>query len=89
MLEVDKKKIYKFALNYRALIKNKWKPIYRINNFHGFLHEHKFWRSHDPKHLKNEEKLSINTIVNKYIDKIVKNFQKYRHYSEQQNKSKK
>ena len=86
-LEIKKKTIFKFALNYRALIGENWKEIYRIDNFHGFLHEQKFWRSPKPIHLEDEEKLPTNIIVNKYIDKIINNFQKYKHYfKEKENK---
>jgi hypothetical protein len=35
-LQIKKRQIIKFALNYRALINNKWEQIYRVDNFHGF-----------------------------------------------------
>ena len=83
-LEIDKKTIIRFALNYRALIKNKWKEIYRVDNFHGFLHEQKFWRS--PKPIPIEETLPINQIVEKYVYEITLNFQKYRTYYQENKK---
>lgn len=79
-LEIRKKMISKFALNYRALVGESWKPIYRVDNFHGFLHEQRFWISPEPMPLKDEEHLSNNAVVDKYIDEIVKNFQKYKTY---------
>jgi len=80
-LDIEKKKILRFALNYRALIKNKWEEVYRIDNFHGFLHEQRFWKS--PKPIPIKETLPINQIVEKYVDEITLNFQKYRTYYEE------
>jgi len=77
-LEIKKKQIVKFALNYRALINNKWEQIYRVDNFHGFLHEQRFWRTKEP--IPVEENLPNNIIVNKYVDYIIENFQKFKEY---------
>ncbi len=74
-----KGKIIKFALNYRALIGNKIQPIYRVDNYHNFLHEQRLWRTKQPIKL-DEEGLMNNQIVEKYIDLIYKNFQKYKKY---------
>ncbi len=41
-IEYEKKAIRKFALNYRAIVKGKMREIYRVDNFHGFLHEQRF-----------------------------------------------
>jgi len=84
-LEIKKKEIKKFALNYRALIANKWEQIYRVANFHGFLHEQRFWRSKEP--IPIEEKLPNNIIINEYVDFIVKNFYKFKHYFEESKKN--
>jgi len=84
-LEIKKKKIKKFALNYRALIDNRWEQIYRIDNFHGFLHEQRFWRGKDP--IPIEEKLPNSIIINKYIDFIVENFYKFKHYFKESKKN--
>ena len=80
-LEIKNKKITKFALNYRALIKNKWKQIYRVDNFHGFLHEQKFWRS--PKTIPIKNKRPLSHIFKEYSKEIIKNYKKYRRYFEQ------
>lgn len=88
-LEIRKKLIGKFALNYRALIGDNWEPIYRVDNFHRFLHEQKFWRSPKPIHLEKEKHLSNNAIVDKYTDKIVKNFLKYKSYFKNTQKNQK
>ncbi|MBU1198687.1 MAG: hypothetical protein KKF46_02225 [Nanoarchaeota archaeon] len=84
-LEIDKKTIIKFALNYRALINNKWKEIYRVDNFHGFLHEQKFWKS--PKPIPIKETLPINQIVEKYVNEITLKFQKYKELYREKNET--
>tara|TARA_Y100000310_G_scaffold344551_1_gene457919 strand:+ start:3088 stop:3396 length:309 start_codon:yes stop_codon:yes gene_type:complete len=76
----QKKKIIKFALNYRAKINGSWHEIYRVDNYHGFLHEQKFWRSKKPIPL--QESLPMDKIVDKYADIIDKNYKKLRHYFE-------
>ncbi|MBN4049013.1 hypothetical protein JYT91_00180 [archaeon AH-315-M20] len=75
----EKGKIIKFALNYRAVIKSKIQPIYRVDNYHGFLHEQRLWRTKEPIPL-NEAGLSNNQIVDKYVDEICLNFYKYKGY---------
>ena len=75
----EKGKIIKFALNYRAVIKGKIRPIYRVDNYHGFLHEQRLWRRKNPIPL-NEIGLSNNQIVDKYVDEICMNFYKYKEY---------
>ena len=78
-LYFEKNKIIKFALNYRGIIGNKWYEIYRVDNFHGFLHEQRFWRTKDPIPLEQGGK-SNETIIEEYTDNIVMNFNKYKEY---------
>ena len=75
----DKEKIFKFSLNYWSKIKGKFVPIYRVENYHGYLHEQRFWRANKPIPLDNLG-LSNNQIVDKYVDEIFNNFQKYKKY---------
>lgn len=86
MLEFEKNKIRKFALNYRALIEDKWYEVYRVDNYHGFLHEQRFWRS--PKPIPLEENLPLNLVVKQYIGEISLNFLKYRKYFEERMRKK-
>jgi len=74
----QKKKIVKFSLNYRAFINGKWEEIYRVDNFHGFLHEQRFWRSPHPIPLKDN--LPMNSIFTKYLKVIKENYKRYRSY---------
>lgn len=74
----EKKKIVKFALNYRSFIAGEWREVYRVDNFHGFLHEQRFWRSPHPIPLKDD--LTMNSIFTKYLKLIKENYTKYRAY---------
>jgi hypothetical protein len=66
-------------LNYRAFINKKWFEVYRVDNYHGYLHEQKFWRS--PKPIPLDLKwIPLKMIVDKYIEDIIQNFKKYRGY---------
>ncbi|MFH1396656.1 MAG: hypothetical protein ABIG93_04625 [archaeon] len=78
MLEFERKIIKKFALNYRASINGKWYEVYRVDNYHGFLHEQRFWRSPEPMPLETD--MSLNEVVEHYVEKISLNFPKYRRY---------
>lgn len=79
-LYFEKNRIIKFALNYRGRIGKKWHPIYRVDNFHGFLHEQRFWRTKDLIPLIDEERKSNERIIEEYTEKIVMNFRKYKEY---------
>ena len=81
MLEFESKEIKKFALNYRALIDERWHEVYRVDNFHGFLHEQRFWRSPKPTPL--EENRSLNFVVEHHVNEITINFPRYRKYFEE------
>ena len=70
----------KFALNYRTQIKGRWYEIYRVDNYHGFLHEQKFWRSSEPIPVIYKEDWPLQLVINEYMDEIINNFEKYRLY---------
>lgn len=78
-LYFEGKKIIKFALNYRGMISNRWCEIYRVDNFHGFLHEQRFWRTKEPILIEQGGK-SSDRIVEEYTEQIALNFMKYREY---------
>ena len=74
----------KFSLNYRALINGKMVEIYRVDNYHGFLHEQRYWRT--PKPIPLEEHLPLKLIIKKYVNEIVLNHKQYRFYYEEKMK---
>jgi hypothetical protein len=80
-LYFQKKQIIKFSLNYRARINGKWHEIYRIDNFHGFLHEQRFWISPEPILLEPGSK-PLSLLVDECLEKIRDNFTAYKHYFE-------
>jgi len=80
-LDIEKGKVQRFALNYRTLIKGKWHIIYRIDNYHGFLHEQRFWVSEEQMPLEDEERTyTTNYIVELYSEKIALNYLRYKWY---------
>ena len=86
VIQIEKKRIIKFALNYRARIKEKWEQIYRVDNFHGFLHEHRFWRSEKPIPL--DETHGLNEMFIKYHNEVLENHEKYKKYFREKEKKK-
>ncbi|NQU78704.1 hypothetical protein HQ545_02955 [Candidatus Woesearchaeota archaeon] len=75
-LYFEENSIIKFALNYRARIKGSWKEVYRVDNFHGFLHEQRFWIS--PKPIRIENFTPLKFTIKEYTDNIIRNHQIYR-----------
>ncbi len=73
----------KFALNYRAYIHGKWYEIYRVDNYHGFPHEQKFWRSPYPIPIPDKEIYPLYLILEEYRNQIIDNFERYRSYFNQ------
>jgi len=80
-LHIEKQELIKFALNYRALIRGVWRVVYRVDNFHGFLHEQKFWRS--PKPVRIESKKTLSEEIKHYRHQIMISYQRYRWYYEE------
>lgn len=74
-------RIFKFSLNYRALIHDNWHEIYRVDNYHGFLHEQRYWQSTLPIPLKYlEERYTLDHLIDFFIEQIEKEFRNYRKY---------
>jgi hypothetical protein len=74
--------LQKFAINYRAYIEEKWYEVYRVDNYHDFLHEQKFWRSPAPIIIKDKECWSLKMVFEHYLEEVYCNFQDYRSYFE-------
>ena len=80
-LDIEKGVVKRFALNYRTLIKSKWHIIYRVDNYHGYLHEQRFWISKEQIPLEDEERMyTINYVVELYSERIALNYQRYKRY---------
>lgn len=70
-----------FAINYRAFINGRWHEVYRIDNYHGFLHEQRFWQG--PKPIPLDTHVPLDIVINEAVDNITENFRRYRRYYEQ------
>jgi len=79
-LYIEERRIVKFALNYCTNIKSRWKEVYRVDNFHGYLHEQRFWISPEP--IRIGTYLPLKEFVKEQTAKIIANFTKYRTYME-------
>ncbi|MDP3990624.1 MAG: hypothetical protein Q8Q01_05480 [archaeon] len=77
---IETNEIKRFAINYRANIHDGWREIYRVDNYHGYLHEMKFWRNQEQIIIKDKNGWSSKDIFNYYIDEVTENFQRYRIY---------
>jgi hypothetical protein len=72
------KEIVKFSLNYRALINDKWFVVYRIDSYHKFLHEQKFWISDKPISIPRTSYIITGEEVNWLLKKTFENYKHYR-----------
>ncbi len=75
--------LWRFAINYRANIGDLWYEVYRVDNYHGFLHEQKFWRSPQPIIINDKDGWSLKMVFEYYLDEVHYNFQGYRSYFEE------
>ena len=81
-LQKNNRVLQRFALNYRAYINEDWKEVYRVDNYHDFLHEQKFWRTSKPIPITDKTGWPLRNVIKQYIKEIHLNFQKYRRYYE-------
>ncbi|MCX6775953.1 MAG: hypothetical protein NT130_03845 [Candidatus Micrarchaeota archaeon] len=72
------KEIAKFSLNYRAFIKDKWHDVYRIDSYHDYVHEQKFWKSEKPIPLPRFTSIVTGYEIKWYMQQIKGNFEHYR-----------
>lgn len=78
----DRNTVREFSVNYRTKIEivSKPKEVYRVDNFHGFLHEHKFWISPEPIPINFPKTNDDKYLVVEYVKDIKLNYEKYRKY---------
>lgn len=82
-LMIEARELQKFAINYRANIEDEWYEVYRVDNYHGFLHEQRFWSSSRPILIKDKEGWTLQMVFEYYIDEVTDNFERYRLYFEE------
>ncbi len=79
----ENNELWRFAINYRANIEDEWYEVYRVDNYHGFLHEQKFWRSPEPIIIKDKDGWSLKMVFEFYLEEVHYNFQDYRSFFEE------
>jgi len=77
-LFIKKNEVVKFSLNYRAEIEGVWYQVYRVDSYHGYLHEQKFWISPEPIKLPYLEIYQLSYVFKLYMIEIKNNFKRYR-----------
>ena len=75
-LDTEKGKVMGFVLNYRTKIGNKFYPVYRVDNRHGYLHEQKYWLSPTRIPIKIDKPLKI--VYDEYSENIKNNWERYK-----------
>ena len=77
-LFIKKNEVVKFSLNYRSEINEVWYQIYRVDSYHGYLHEQKFWISPRPIKLPYLEIYPLSHVFKLYMTEIKNNFRRYK-----------
>lgn len=73
MLETEKGKVVHFCINLVLLEDDKSYDIYRVDTFHGFLHEQKFWRK--PEKIKLN--MDVHYAFNAKLKEVEENCEKW------------
>ncbi len=77
-IDIENKSIVGFVLNLRFRIGEKWHEVYRVDTAHGYLHEQRFWISHEPIPLIQDG--SFDQIFEFYMNLIKKDFERFKSY---------
>ncbi len=75
-------KFIKFAINYSAKIRDEWRAIYRVDNYHGFIHEQRLWVTKKPIALPEYENKDLKEVFDLFFDKVKNSCLKFREYYE-------
>jgi len=77
----------KFAINYSAKIDDKWHAVYRVDNYHEFVHEQRLWISNEPLPLPEYESMDLKNVFDIFFQKVKEGHSRFRKYFEE-NKNK-
>tara|TARA_Y100000310_G_C20666695_1_gene807922 strand:+ start:1001 stop:1324 length:324 start_codon:yes stop_codon:yes gene_type:complete len=80
-------KLVKFAINLSSYLNGKWHAVYRVDNYHGFLHEQKLWRTKKPIPLTTHEYASLSKVIKYYNYLIKQEYKKFREYFDEKLKN--
>jgi len=82
-LEFDKDpgrrhRLARFAVTYSARIGGRWREVVPYDNFHGYLHRQRFWRTREPEPLSTLERLPILDLLNVCRQDLARHWRRYR-----------
>ena len=82
-LEFEKKpgqapRLHRFAITYSARISGSWREVVRYDNFHGYLHRQRFWRSREPEPASDLERLRTDALLEACRGDLRRNWRRYR-----------
>jgi len=77
-LFIRRNEVVKFSLNYRAEIKGRWHQVYRVDSYHGFLHEMRYWLSPRPIKLPYMEQYPLSFVFRHFMIEMRLRFRNYR-----------
>ena len=80
-------KFKRFAINYSAKINDKWLAVYRVDNYHGFVHEQRLWISNDPISLPEYESMDLKDVFDIFFQKVREGHSRFRKYFEEKKKN--
>ena len=68
----------RFAITYSARIEGRWREVVRYDNFHGYLHRQKFWRTREPVPLSALERLPTPDLLDACRQDLARHWPRYR-----------
>ncbi len=74
--------IRRFAVTYSARIRGRWREVVRYDNFHGYLHRQRFWRSEKPERMPAREHIPKVDLVEECRNDLRENWRRYRRLRE-------
>lgn len=77
----------RFAINYSAKINDKWYAVYRVDNYHGFVHEQRLWINNEPIPLPEYGHMDLNDIFDIFFQKVKEGYASFRKYFEERKKN--
>lgn len=86
-LEFEKRRgkpprLFRFAITYSARLGARWREVVRYDNFHGYLHRQRFWRSRGPEPVSDLERLRTDALLEACRDDLRRNWRRYRSLKE-------
>lgn len=68
----------RFAVTYSARLAGRWREVVRYDNFHGYVHRQRFWRSRTAEPLSDRDRLQADALLETCRDDLRRNWRRYR-----------